>query len=140
MPNDKEVAEVPAALLPCPWCGATPLVFDHSIEGFKSEWSVYCEGEMCAVAPSTSGEFKQHATSQWNNQTVARRRTAPSISEQAQRAATELWRQGYLRDFPDKGTVTTIIEAELAHKGEDELEAEARNYASMFTDTNVGDD
>lgn len=62
-------------LLPCPWCGATPTVFDHSIEGFKSEWSVYCKGEMCAVAPSTTGEFKQHAISQWNNQTVARHRS-----------------------------------------------------------------
>lgn len=74
-------------LLPCPWCGASPSVFDHSIAGVKDEWSVYCKGEMCAVAPSTAGEFRQHAVSQWNNQSTAR--CTPAIESTSVAAACD---------------------------------------------------
>lgn len=68
-----------------------------------------------------------------------------SISDQAQRAARHLCGyHDYITNADGRrmlfAEIAAIIEAELAHKGEDELEAEARNYASMFTDTNVGDD
>ena len=91
-----EVAGGEEKLLPCPWCGVVPSVFDHSIAGVKDEWSVFCKGEWCAVAPSTAGEFKQHAVSQWNNQAIARRATpspvdAPTPSEAAMSAAREIY-------------------------------------------------
>lgn len=107
-----EDADLVSSLLPCPWCSVVPSVFDHSIPGFKDEWSVYCEGEMCAVAPSTSGEFKQHAVSQWNNQAVARGAFASVLAEAIAAAARKAGI--YKGDVPLTGPQLVMLCDDLA--------------------------
>lgn len=69
-------------LLPCPWCGHAPKLFDMSAdEDVPRDWvAVQCVAEECSAGPVVCGDTAEEAARDWNRR-VPDPRWNPSTPE-----------------------------------------------------------